>query len=290
MTLRTLVPAHTLAEADLHAATVAAFADYLVGPFQMALAQFPSFVGRQGIDLARSRVAVRDGAIGAFAFVCPRPEVGRWRLGVMGALPAARGSGAAPALLDDFIARAAAAGLPAVELECFAENERALRLYRSRGFELVCALNGWQAPAAGAGVPGDAPSGDVRAVERATAFAWLASANLRFDGLPFPNTDRSLAAQTRSLSFWQYGSAQLAFSVADGTPPQIHSLVDLDPALRDAEVLARAVRAAHPDVFAPPILRDDVGGAALRRAGFAPHGMSQVLMQRRLQASDRASA
>ena len=108
----TLVAADTLPEADLHAATVAAFADYLVGPFQMTLEQFPSFIGRQGIDLAHSRVAVRDGAVAAFAFNCPRPEVGRWRLGVMGARPPARGTGAAQALLDDFIARASAEGSP----------------------------------------------------------------------------------------------------------------------------------------------------------------------------------
>ena len=106
MTGLTFVAADTLPAADLHAATVVAFADYLAGPFQMTLEQFASFIGRQGVDLARSRVALHDGAIGAFAYVCPRPEVGRWRLGVMGALPAARGSGAAPALLDDFIARA----------------------------------------------------------------------------------------------------------------------------------------------------------------------------------------
>ncbi len=275
----TLVAADTLPEADLHAATVAAFADYLVGPFEMTLAQFPSFIGRQGIDLARSRVAVRDGAVGAFAFVCPRPGVGRWRLGVMGALPAARGTGAAPALLDDFIERARSEGLPWVELECFAENERALRLYRSRGFEVVAALNGWKLPE---GAPSGEPAGDLRAVDRAQALAWLADADQRLAWLPFPNSERCMAAQVRPLSFWQCGSAQLVFSVVDGTPTQVHSLIDLDPALRDAEVLARAVAAAHPDAFAPPILRDDLGGEALRRAGLVPHMMSQVLMNRRL--------
>ena len=283
MSPATLVAADTLPEADLHAATVAAFADYLVGPFEMTLAQFPSFIGRQGIALARSRVAVRDGAIVAFAFACPRPEVGRWRLGAMGALPAARGSGAAPALLDDFIERARSAGLPRVELECFAQNERALRLYRSRGFEGVAALNGWKLSDA---VPaGESPrelARDLRAVDRAPALAWLAEADQRLAWLPFPNSERCMAAQVRPLSFWQCGSAQLVFSVVDGTPTQIHSLIDLDPALRDAEVLARAVAAAHPDAFAPPILRDDLGGEALRRAGFAPHMMSQVLMRREL--------
>jgi len=279
MNSATLVAADTRPETELHAATIAAFSDYLAGPFQMTLEQFPSFIARQGIDLARSRLAIHDGAVGAFAFVCPRPEVGRWRLGVMAAVPAARGTGAAPALLDDFIARAGAEGLPWVELECFAQNERALRLYRSRGFEVISSLNGWKLPE-GAGAP--APAGDVRPVDRERALAWLAQADWRLEWLPFPNSDRCMAAQVRPLSFWQCGGAQLAFSVVEGTPTQIHSLVDLDPALRDAEVLARAVAAAHPDAFAPPILRDDFGGEALRRAGFAPHGMSQVLMRRKL--------
>ncbi len=278
MTAAMLIAADTLSTADLHAATVAGFADYLAGPFQMTLEQFPSFIGRQGVDRARSRAAVREGAIGAVAFVCPRPEVGRWRLGAMAALPAARGTGAAPALLDDFVERARAEGLAGVELECFAENERALRLYRSRGFEVVCALNGWKAPETD--VPAGLPDASVRAVERADAFAWLADANRRLGWMPFPNTDRSLSAQVRPLAFWRRGTAQLVFSVLEGTPTHIHSLVDLDPALDDAEALARALRLAHPDAFAPPILRDDLGGVALGRAGFAPHGMSQVLMSR----------
>lgn len=277
-----LASADTLAEADLHAATVAAFADYLAGPFQMTLEQFPSFIGRQGIDLARSRVARLDGAVGAFAFVCPRPEVGRWRLGVMGALPAARGTGAAPALLDDFIARARDERLPWVELECFAENERALRLYRSRGFEVIAALNGWKRPEGAPTEDASAASRDVRVVDRARGLAWLAEADRRLEWLPFPNSDRCMAAQVRPLSFWQCGNAQLVFSVVEGTPTQIHCLVDLDPALRDAEVLARALAATHPDAFAPPILRDDFGGEALGRAGFVRHGLSQVLMRRRL--------
>ena len=280
MTAATLVAADTLPEADLHAATIAAFADYLAGPFQITLEQYPSFIGRQGIALARSRAAVRDGAIQAFAFVCPRPEVGRWRLGVMGALPAARGTGAAPALLDDFVARTQAEGLPFAELECFAENERALRLYRSRGFEVVCALNGWK-PADGA-APAAESAREVQAVARADAFAWLADANQRMAWLPFPLTDRALSSQPRPLTFWRHGGAQIAFSVVQDTPTTIHSLVDLDPAQRDAEVLARALLAAHPDAYAPPVLRDDLGGEALRRAGFAPHGKSQVLMKRPL--------
>ena len=82
------------------------------------------------------------------------------------------------------------------------------------------------------------------------------------------------------LSFWQCGSALLLFSVVEGTPTHLHVLVDLDPAQRDAEILANAVRAAHPDAFAPPILRDDLGGEALARAGFVRAELNQVLMRR----------
>ena len=283
-----LVAADTLAIADLHAATVAAFADYLAGPFQMTLAQYASFLVRQGVDLARSRAALVDGRIGAFAYACPRPEVGRWRLAVMGALPAARGTGAAPRLLDDFIDRAAAEGLPEVELECFAGNERALRLYRSRGFGIVGELHGWRARgipagASSASAPASPPAG-IHEVDRATAFAWQEAANLRIADLPFPMTARSQAGQLRPLAFWRRGDAQLTFSVVDGTPLQVHSLVDLAPALADALALVEGLRAAHPgiEIVVPQIQRGDVGGAAFGRAGFEADGMHQVLMKRAL--------
>ena len=283
MTSFTLAPAASFAAADLHAANVAAFADYLAGPLTLTFDQWPSLIARQGVDLGLSRVAVRDGAIGSYAFVCPRVEVGRWRLAIMGALPAARGSGAAPALIDDFLARAKVVGMTHAELECFALNERALRLYRSRGFEVVGPMSGWKLPADAAPAPArDALARDVREIDRAAALAWLEEADRRIPWLPFPVTARCQSAQVRPLTAWQCGSALLLFSVVEGTPTQIHVLLDLDPALRDAETLAHAIRAAHPDTFAPPILRDDLGGDALGRAGFVRPELNQVLMSRAL--------
>jgi ribosomal protein S18 acetylase RimI-like enzyme len=281
MTAFTIAPAASFAAADLHAANLAAFADYIAGPMQLTFDQWPSLIARQGLDLDLSRVAVHDGAIVSYAFVCPRAADGRWRLGIMGALPAARGSGAAPALIDDFLARAKAAGMTHAELECFAANERALRLYRGRGFEVAAPLSGWKLPADAAPAPArDAPAREVREIDRPTALAWLEDADRRIAWLPFPSTARCQAAQVRPLTFWQCGSALMLFSVVEGTPTQIHVLLDLDPALRDAETLARAVRAAHPDAFAQPVLRDDLGGEALARAGFVRGPLNQVLMRR----------
>src|SRR5688572_25328379 len=93
-----LHPAVDVAPAHLHAAFTTAFADYLIGPFRQPLELWPRFLGRQGVDIEQSRVASGTGGILAFALVAPRPDAASWRLGVMGAVPAARGTGAAPAL------------------------------------------------------------------------------------------------------------------------------------------------------------------------------------------------
>ena len=219
-----------------------------------------------------------DCGILAFAYTARRPAIGRWRLAAMGARPEARGTGAAPMPLDDFIARARAAGVRVLELECFQRNERALRLYRGRGFEVVRALNGWSAPARGLGT--DAPPRErPQEIGREAAFAWLDDATLRVPDLPLQVTTPSLRAATRPLSCWREGSAQLVFSVVDETPIQVHSLVDLQAAQQDAETLVRALRAAQPHdaVTVPALQRDDLGGDALRRAGFERAELNQVL-------------
>eukprot|EP01137_Pigoraptor_chileana_P018688 Opistho-2@78628 len=134
-----------LAPGQLHAAFGLAFSDYLIGPFQVGLAQWPQFLARQGVDLGLSRALLRGETLLAFALVAPRAR--RWRLATMGAVPAARGSGAAPQLLDDFVQRARAAGLAEVELEVFAQNERALRLYQCRGLIAMQRMQGLEAAA-----------------------------------------------------------------------------------------------------------------------------------------------
>jgi GNAT superfamily N-acetyltransferase len=260
-----------------------AFADYLAGPLEIAPEQWPNFLERQGVDLHESRVAVRAGRPVAFVLTARRPDIGRWRLAVMGAVPEARGSGIAQVLLDDFVERGRARGAKALELECFEKNERARRLYRSRRFELVHTLNGWTLPAGKA--RGDAPVEITPlVVDRAAAFAWLDGATLNIPDLPLAVTRTSLAPNLRPLTCWQHGVAQLVFSVVDDMPIHIHSLVDPGPGQRDARALVDALRATHPGraITVPPLQRDDLGGMALRDAGFDPQVMSQVLLVRPL--------
>ncbi len=272
--------ADLLPPAQLHAAFVAAFADYLAGPFQLSFDQWPAFLARQGISLGLSRVALRGEQLLAFALVAPRPDVARWRLGMMGAVPEARGQGAAPALLDELITRAQDQGVGAVELEVFAQNERAVRLYRSRGFEVLHALHGFEAVAPES-LPLQAEPGVQ--VDLASAFAWLDEAALAIADLPLQVTPASLATVAAPLLAWRLGTAQLIVGEAGDGPVVVHCLLDRDRRQRDAKSLIEALLSRHPRrvIKVPALQRDDLGGAAMRDAGLQAQPLNQYLMLRR---------
>lgn len=274
-------PADAVAPPVLHAAFASAFSDYLLGPFNLPLDQWPVFIGRQGADLTLSRVAWRSGRILAFALVAPRPEIGHWRLATMGAVPEARGSGAAPALLDDFIARAGAAGLRGVELECFAQNERAARLYRGRGLEAVHPLHGY-ARAAGSPVPHEAGAVEAAVVALPDAFAWLDQCNLELGDLPLQVTPRSLQALPVTLQACRRGAAQLVFSLGAADALTIHSLVDRGARQQDAQALVAQLVREHGGrrMTVPQLQRPDLGGEALERLGFERQPLHQLMMRR----------
>jgi ribosomal protein S18 acetylase RimI-like enzyme len=275
-----LAAAGELSPATLHAAFASAFADYLVGPFTLPLEQWPQFTGRQGVDPGLSRAAMRAGAILAFVLVAPRPELRLWRLATMGAVPAARGSGAAPKLLDDFVARAAAAGCAQVELECFAQNERALGLYRSRGFEPLHELHGYSRAPGELADPGEAGE----AVAPQDAFAWLDDVNATRGDLPLQVTAASLRALPAGLEARRWRTAQLVFS-RTGDTVTFHSLVDLDAGQHAAQTLAAAVVRQYPACRAvvSQLQRPDLGGAALQRLGFQRGPLHQLMMRKGLQ-------
>jgi ribosomal protein S18 acetylase RimI-like enzyme len=288
-----LVAGTDLPDADWHAAFTDAFSDYLIGPFKLTLAQWPGFLARQGVDMALSRAALAGGRLLAFALTAPRAGLRppRWRLGTMGAVPAARGAGLAPLLLDDFLARAQAHGAGHAELEVFAANERAVRLYQRRGFEVVHGLYGYEraadAPPA-AGPPADDPLAAPQAVPLDDAWAWLDETERRLPDLPLQVTSSVLAVAAATspgtLQAWRVGNAQLVFADRPGEPVLLHSLIDADPAQAGALALAQGLVAALPGrvLRMPPLQRADLGGNALERAGFVRQPLHQWLMRRAL--------
>lgn len=275
-----LAAADSVPPQALHAAFLAAFDGYVAGTPDLPFDRWPGALARQAVSLPHSRVALApDGAVLAFALTARRADASRWRLAIMGAVPQARGGGAAPALLDDLIARAAAAGQHAVELECFAQNPRALALYGGRGFVERHALLGHRKAPPHEPAPAQEPPG-VCSV--ASALEWLGHAVRAIDDLPLQVTAAALAHLPQPWTAWRLGTAQLVFGEPGPDRCVVHSCVDLDPAQRDAEQLLRRLCAAAGErtIVVPPLQRDDVGGAAMRRAGFEPAPLHQVWMAR----------
>lgn len=274
-----IVPADRLEPAALHGAMAAAFSDYLLGPFLTPLGQWSQFLSRQSIDLAASRVALDGSDIAAFQFVARRTDIPYWRLSTMGSPPHRRGSGGARELLDDFIHRAREAGMTGVELECFAQNERALRLYRSRGFEAMSELRGYaRDPQARVAMP----HSDVATVTLDEAFALIDRVARSRGDLPVQVTPVSLRAGLAPLHALRSGEAVLAYSESVPGTIGVQAIVDPDPSLRNAEALAAHVSALFPAhrIAAGQVQRPDIGGDALERQGFERLPLHQLLMRR----------
>ncbi|MDP3619644.1 MAG: GNAT family N-acetyltransferase [Ramlibacter sp.] len=280
-------PASHIEPAILHGAFREAFSDYLIGPFTLGLDQWPQFLERHTIELTQSRVAMRRGDVVAFALVAPRPRIAAWRLATMGAIRSARGSGAAPALLDDFIGRARAAQVEWVELECFAQNERALRLYASRGFEAISPLYGYVREGRtmmDATVDAPVSTAEVDAIDLGDAFGFIDSVDFRLRNLPLQVTPASLRAIEGTLHAMRCGDAVIVYVETGPEALTVHSLVDADPAQTDAQSLIAALIEDHPRhrIVVPQLQRPDVGGDAMERMGFVRQPLHQVLMRKAL--------
>jgi len=92
----------------------------------------------------------------------------------------------------------------------------------------------------------------------------------------------SLRAQPVALQAWQLGAAQLVFAEGGSDSVAIHSLVDRQPAQRDAQALAARLVREYPlhRIVVSQLQRPDLGGEALERLGFERQPLHQLLMRR----------
>lgn len=278
-----LLPADAVTPAALTDAFNASFADYLLRFAPLDGDGWLQFVQRQGSDLALGRVALRGDEVVAFVLVTPRPP-GRSRIAVMGARPTERGSGVAAGLLDDTIAAARERAERSIELEVFAQNTRALALYRSRGFEQVGVLYGYLLQPAGARA-GVAPT----PVSRDAAVQWLDEVERDDPGRwPWQVTGQAVAAAPGELSCWRSASAQLVSRTSpEEGPVGVVSLIDRDPSQAGAVALLTALRARHPQrvLQAPQLQRDDGPALAFEAAGWTRQPLHQLLLRLHLGAA-----
>jgi GNAT superfamily N-acetyltransferase len=161
----TLVPASTLTLDELTALFNEAYEGYVV-PLRITAEALESWIAAWHFDLDRSRVAPGEGVV----LLAVRGDRG-W-IGGLGVVPSARGRGLGRALMEAALAKAP----DDVTLEVIEQNEPALRLYESLGFEPARLLEVWSLDA-------EVPDADVREAEPAPVGE---------SGLPWQRDDASL--------------------------------------------------------------------------------------------------
>lgn len=255
-----------------------AFSDYLIHLPRLDEDDWRRFLFRQGVDLGLSRVGVTGEQVISFALVTPRSHA-RWRVAVMGARPEARGTGIAPRLLDETIADAQTRGLRSVELEVFAQNTRAQRLYLSRGMTPATALRAFDATPSSrrAMLPVVAVSHGA-AVQRASEIEAG-----RGPHLPWQVCSDSIRRLPDTAQCWQSGSAQMVFTEMTGLII-VQSLLDSSPDHASAVDLLAVLRATYPETLlrAPQLQAEDGAARAFRDAGWVEAELYQNLLVRPL--------
>ena len=166
-----LVAASDLTVAELAELFTAGYQGYFV-PVRVDEAALDFMIDAWDIDLARSRVALDGDDRVGIANLAVRGD--RSWIGGIGVVPAARGRGVGRALMEAVLAEAP----PIVTLEVIEQNEPAIALYRSLGFEHARFLEVWSL--AGDVAPPDAEVGTAE------------PRPLGQEGLPWQRQDSSL--------------------------------------------------------------------------------------------------
>ncbi len=270
-----VVPAAYHGAHALAACFTSAFEGYLAGAMALDASSLTRFLERQGADLALSRCVYVDGILAGVAFI--GEYAGRRRIGAMGVVDQARGTGAARVLLHRVVDEARDAGLSAVELEVFVQNLPAVRLYRAAGFVDGPALWGFErSPSRPMDRP---PAIPPRITIHADAEAWL-TANAPDDS-PYQMSGHALRRAGPMVQLWRHEDALLGFIDAAADAVTIVVSFDADPLGRGTRALLAALMQARPAhrLRVPQLMRDDLGAGAFRDAGFAPLLLHQMQMR-----------
>ncbi|MFL5927251.1 MAG: GNAT family N-acetyltransferase [Gaiellaceae bacterium] len=233
-----VVPASDFGDAQLAQLFEGGYEGYFV-PIHVDEAAFAFMVDAWDIDLDRSGVAVENGSPVGVAMLGVRGDRG-W-IGGLGVLPAHRRGGVGRALMEAVLADAP----PSVSLEVIEQNERALRLYETLGFERTRILEIWSLNA-------DVPAAGARSVEPRP---------LDQDDLPWQRDSRSLPASYERLEV-AGGAALVRSSGARVDVLQLEAR-DADAA---AELLA-AARASGESLHYVNVPEGDPASAAFRSLG-----------------------
>ena len=233
-----IVPADTFDLEQLAAVFTAGYEGYFV-PIEVDAAALGSMLGLWDIDLARSRVALRNDEPVGIVNLGVRGDEG-W-IGGLGVVPSERRHGVGRALMESVLEEAPAR----VTLEVLEQNEPAIRLYEQLGFTRTRILEVWslttELPAAAARTTDGQPLGQ--------------------NGLPWQRADESLPEGCERIEV--DGAAALIRVSGPRVGVEQINASDEDAA---AELLS-AARARGESLHFMNVPDTDPASAALRRLG-----------------------
>ena len=234
----TIVPADRFDLAQLAEIFNAAYEGYFV-PMHVDEAALAYMVDAWDIDLARSRVALRDDE--PIGIVNLGVRGGRGWIGGLGVVPAERRNGIGRALMEDVLAAAP----PVVTLEVLEQNDPAIRLYEALGFTRTRVLEIWSLTA-------DVPAVEARSFE---------ARPLGQTGLPWQRADESLPGEFERIE------VDGAVALIRVTGPRV-GIAQLDARDEDAAAeLVAAARARGESVHFMNVPENDHASGAFRRLG-----------------------
>ena len=138
-----LKPAHTLTLDRLAALFNEAFAGYIGGNVNFTAAALARFMSRDNVDLELSQVFYRDDQPVGFGYVARQGWTSR--LAAFGVIPSAAGAGVGKAAMTAMVEQARGRRDRDYLLEVIEQNERAVKLYKGVGFEIMRRLVGYAA-------------------------------------------------------------------------------------------------------------------------------------------------
>lgn len=249
------------------------FADYFV-PIAATPALLLGMARTDSVDLAASRVLVRDGTAVGAALIARRGWTSR--LAGMAIVPEARRAGTGRAAVTHLLAEAKARGDRSMVLEVIEQNTAAVALYEACGFKKVRRLIGFAGPGV---LDGNVPSGLVEVDLREMAEV-VTHDSLR--DLPWQLSGETLAQLTPPSVAYRLNGSWVALANPAGAVITIRGLVTehlLQGQGRAAAILC-AVMAKYPgkEWRMAALWPEELGGV-IGQAGLPRSALTQWQME-----------
>lgn len=273
-----LRPAHTLTLDRLAALFNEAFAGYIGGNVSFAAATLARLISRDNVDLELSRVFYRDDQPVGFGYVARQGWTSR--LAAFGIVPSAAGAGVGKAAMTAMVQQARERGDRQYVLEVIEQNERAVRLYKSVGFEIVRRLVGYAAENPN-GEAAEALANALRQIDIYKAARVVVRHGTA--DLPWQVAGATLMRLTPPDAAYELDGAYAVISSPDAAVIALRALI-VPPELRRqgrASRLLRALFAAYPQKkwVVSATCPEEVGGELLASLGFERQALSQWQMR-----------